>query len=159
MTCCKQYKWARRAEATRHEMILIEITVKGHVMWYQRLFSFKGKVCLFSPTLPPPTSSQPTQVDYLHKLGRSHSLLPWRRVASVILGKVWWLVDFHGKHLYFRNTKGHLCLPGFPFMEGHANCALDVLELWPKRNGLFCSLAFPWYNCLFSPFLRLWLVS
>lgn len=41
-------------------MILIEITVKGHVMWYQPLFSFKGKLCL--APLPPHTYFQLTQV-------------------------------------------------------------------------------------------------
>lgn len=41
-------------------MILIEITVKGHVMWYQLLFSFKGKAFLFHmlPPCPPPKKKE-----------------------------------------------------------------------------------------------------
>lgn len=157
MTCCKQYKWARRAEATRHEMILIEITVKGHVMWSQLLFSFKGKVCLFSPP-PPPTYSQPIRVDIHPNLAgplRCCHEDGWPVQFWARCGDLW----IFTVSPFISEAERTSASSWASFLEGHASCVLEALRLWRKRNRSFLALALTRYNCLFSAFLRLWIVS
>lgn len=65
-------------------MILIEITVKGHVTWDPLLFSFKGKVCLF---YPPPCLI----------LTHWSKYLLWdstEKGGLCAVGKAWGLVEF-----------------------------------------------------------------